>query len=117
LHIRAELSQIPLTDGRKAERRIVNMAAALREEGVKTAAVIVLDLSVGGFRAECEDVLAEGAEVWLKLPGFEAKRSRVVWTKEKDVGCEFEWPLHQKELDQITAPKPRGIARGIFRRV
>lgn len=119
--INAELSQLPIGDGRKAERRIVNIAAALREDGAKKIQVLVLDISVGGFKAESSDTVEEGSEVWLKLEGFEAKRSRVVWVKPKesgcDIGCEFESPLHQAELDQMIAPKPRRIPRGVFRRV
>lgn len=114
MFINAELSQLPVGDGRKAERRIVNLAAALREDGARTAPVIVLDVSLGGFKAEVREPLEDGAEVWLKLPGMEARRSRVVWARDKDVGCEFEYPLHQMELDQIVAPRTRRIPRGHF---
>jgi hypothetical protein len=117
LFINAELSQIPITDGRKAERRIVNLAAALREDGAKTSNIVVLDIAVGGFKAELAEVMEEGAEVWLKIAGFEAKRSRIVWTKGKEAGCEFETPLHPRELEQIVQPKPRKIVKGVFRRV
>jgi hypothetical protein len=117
LFINAELSQIPITDGRKAERRIVNLAAALREDGAKTSNVVVHDIAVGGFKAELSEEMEEGGEVWLKLPGFEAKRSRIVWTKGKEAGCEFETPLHPRELEQIVQPKPRKIVKGVFRRV
>lgn len=117
MFIAAELSQIPITDGRKAERRIVNLAGALREAGAWTAQVTVLDMSTGGFKAEVPEPLEEGSEVWLKLPGLEAKRSRVVWTNDKDVGCEFEWPLHPRELDLVVGPKPRRISRGVFGRI
>ncbi|HEX5181623.1 MAG TPA: PilZ domain-containing protein [Allosphingosinicella sp.] len=117
MFINAELSQIPITDGRKAERRIVNLAGALREDGTKTLRIVVLDISLGGFKADAPEPIEEGSEVWLKLSGFEAKRSRVVWTNGKDIGCEFEWPLHQRELDQIVAPAPRRIPKGVFRRV
>jgi PilZ domain len=117
LFIDAELSQIPITDGRKAERRIVNLAAALREQGAKTSKIVVVDISVGGFKAESEDPLEEGHEVWLKLPGHEARRSRVVWSKDNVVGCEFEYELHPRELEVIVAPAPRRIVKGVFRRI
>ncbi|HEY0113161.1 MAG TPA: PilZ domain-containing protein [Allosphingosinicella sp.] len=117
MFIHAELSRIPVTDGRKAERRIVNLAAALREDGAKTAKIVVIDISTGGFKADVEEPLEIGSEVWLKLPGWEAKRSRVVWAQDKEVGCEFEWPLHARELDLIVAPQPRRIPKGVFRRV
>jgi hypothetical protein len=117
LFIDAELSQIPISDGRKAERRIVNLAAALREEGAKSAKVVLVDISVGGFRAETSEPIEEGHEVWLKLPGHEARRSRVVWAKDNVVGCEFEYELHPRELELIVAPAPRKIVKGVFRRV
>ena len=117
MFIDAELSQIPITDGRKAERRIVNLAAALREQGAKSSKIVVVDISVGGFKAEAEDPHQEGDEVWLKLAGLEPRRSRVIWVRGKEVGCEFEWPLHPRELELIVAPAPRKIVKGVFRRV
>jgi hypothetical protein len=117
LFINAELSQLPIGDGRKAERRVVNLAAALREDGAKTAPIVVVDISTGGFKAEVPDEVEEGAEVWLKLPGCEAKRSRVKWRRGKEAGCEFETPLHESELQLVVAPAPRKIPRGVFRRV
>jgi hypothetical protein len=117
LFIDAELSQLPIGDGRKAERRIVNLAAALREEGARTSKIVVVDISVGGFKAEADVAHQIGDEVWLKLIGLEPRRSRVVWTREKEIGCEFEWPLHPRELEIIVAPAPRRIVKGVFRRV
>ena len=121
MFIDAELSQIPISDGRKAERRIVNLAAALREEGAKTARVVVVDISVGGFKAEADEAHQQGDEVWLKLAGLEPRRSRIVWAREGgkgwEIGCEFEWPLHPRELEVIVAPAPRRIPKGVFRRI
>ena len=116
MFINAELSQLPIGDGRKAERRIVNLAAALREDGAKRAPIVIIDISAGGFKAEMEEDFDDGAEVWLKLPGFEAKRSRVIWRRGKEAGCEFESPMHERELELIVAPKPRKIVKGVFRR-
>jgi hypothetical protein len=115
--INAELSQIPITDGRKAERRIVNLAAALREQGAKKLPIVVLDISVGGFKADASEPLEIGSEVWLKLPGWEARRSRVVWSEGKEIGCEFEYPLHPRDLEMMVAPAPRKITKGVFRRI
>ena len=117
MFINAELSQLPITDGRKAERRIVNIAAALREEGAKKHSVVLLDISTGGFKCDCPEAAEEGAEVWLKLPGFEAKRSRVVWVRGNEAGCEFETPLHASEIEAMVAPAPRKIVKGVFKRV
>lgn len=117
MFINAELSQLPISDGRKAERRIVNIAAALREEGAKRATVVVIDISTGGFKAQTPEPLENGAEVWLKLPGFEAKRSRVIWSRGEEAGCEFEAPLHPREIEAMLTPAPRKIVKGVFKRV
>jgi hypothetical protein len=117
LFINAELSQLPITDGRKAARRVVNIAAALREEGAKKLSVVVLDISTGGFKCETPEPLEEGSEVWLKLAGFEAKRSNVVWIRGSEAGCEFETPLHPRDLEEMVAPAPRKIVKGVFKRV
>lgn len=117
MFINAELSQIPITDGRKATRRIVNIAGALREDGSKTSQIVVLDISTGGFKCDTSEPCEEGSEVWLKVAGFEAKRSRVVWVRGSEAGCEFETPLHPSDLEAIVAPAPRKIVKGVFKRV
>lgn len=117
MFINAELSQLPIGDGRKAERRIVNIAAALRETGAKRFAIVVLDISTGGFKCEAPEPLDDGSEVWLKLAGCEAKRSRVVWVRGNEAGCEFETPLHPRDIEVMVAPAPRKIVKGIFKRV
>ena len=74
----------------------------------------MLATRLGGFRAEAPEPIEDGAEVWLKMAGFEAKRSRVVWTRDKVIGCEFEFPLHQSELDLMVTPAPKKITKGVF---
>jgi PilZ domain-containing protein len=117
LFINAELSTLPISEGRKAERRILNIAAALREEGATTATVFVIDISPGGFKIQSDEPPLEGTEVWLKLPGFEAKRSRVIWAKDKEAGCEFENELHAAEIETLVAPRRKQIPKNVFRRV
>jgi hypothetical protein len=115
LFINAELSTLPTLNGRKTERRIVNIAAALREAGVITTPVQVVDLSTGGFKAAIPAPIQPETEVWLKLPGFEAKRSRVIWSKDGEAGFEFEQPLHPGEIETFFAP-PRRLPKNVFRR-
>ena len=117
MFINAELSKLPIDDGRKAERRIVNLAAALREAGAVTVPVQVIDISTGGYKIQSSAPVEEGSEVWLKLPGFEAKRSHVVWVKENEAGCEFETELHPAELAILVTPAPRrGPIKNLFQR-
>lgn len=99
----AHIAILPTPEGRKAERRIVNLAACLREPGASLAEAEVLDLSVTGFGAETSAALESGSHVWLKLPGLEPVNSRVVWVEGRKAGFEFVTPLHQATLDLIAA--------------
>lgn len=100
---KAHLAILPTPDGRRAERRIVNLAASLREPGATLADAEVVNLSVTGFAAETDAPLEKGAQVWLKLPGLEPTSSRVVWVDGRKKGFEFATPLHPGTLDTITA--------------
>ncbi|HYJ31317.1 MAG TPA: PilZ domain-containing protein [Allosphingosinicella sp.] len=100
---KAHLAILPTPDGRSAERRIVNLAASLREPGASLAEAEVVDLSVTGFGAETDATLEPGAIVWLKLPGLEPTNCRVVWVDGRNAGFEFLCPLHPATLDTITA--------------
>jgi hypothetical protein len=116
LFINAELSQLPVNDGRRAGRRIVNLAAALREKGAVTQPVLVVDVSPLGFKIQTKTPPEAGSEVWLRMPGFEARRSRVIWAEAEEAGCEFESPLHDRDVQALSQPKPRGVVRDLFKR-
>lgn len=100
---KAHLAILPTPEGRRAERRIVNLAASLREPGASLAEAEVVNLSVTGFAAETQAPLERGAHVWLKLPGLEPTNSRVVWVEGNKAGFEFVTPLHPGTLDLVTA--------------
>lgn len=105
---RAQLAILPVVDGRSAERRIVNLAARLREPGATIVDAEVLDLSTDGYKAVTDLVLEAGASVWLKLPGLEPQNSRVVWAEGGKAGFQFTNPLHPATLELIveTGRKP-----------
>jgi hypothetical protein len=107
--IKGQLAHLPHSDLRKAPRRIVNLAASLREQGATSTEVEVLDLSTTGFRVQTQLGLAPGSYVWLKLPGQEAMSTRVVWAEGDIAGCEFVTPLHHASVEQLlvnTRAKP-----------
>ena len=99
---KGQLAILPLPDGRTAERRIVNLAARLREPGATIAEAEVMDLSTDGYMALTELVLEPGTTVWLKLPGLEAQNSRVIWAEGGRTGFQFATPLHQATIDMIV---------------
>jgi hypothetical protein len=100
---RGQLAILPIIEGRSVERRIVNLAARLRDPGATIAEAEVLNLSIDGFMAETDLALETGATVWLKLPGLEPQNSRVVWIEQGKAGFQFATPLHQATLELMIA--------------
>jgi hypothetical protein len=111
---KGQLAILPLPDGRTAERRIVNLAARLREPGATITDAEVLDLSTDGFMALCELVLEPGTTVWLKLPGLEPQNSRVVWAEAGKTGFQFATPLHHATLELLVQTSRRPAPKRHF---
>lgn len=111
---RGQLAILPAIEGRQAERRVVNLAARLRDAGATSADIEVQNLSVTGFMAEGELALEIGAQAWLKLPGLEPQNSRVVWAEDGKAGFEFATPLHPATLELLTATDRRSVPKGHF---
>lgn len=111
---RAQLAALPAVEGRRAERRVVNLAARLREPGATVVDVEVLNLSVQGFMAEAPTPFEPEARLWLKLPGLEAQACRVVWCENGRAGFEFANPLHPATLETLTRAARKPVVRGHF---
>jgi len=111
---RGQLAKLPAADGRRAERRVVNLAAGLREPGAAVSDAEVLNLSETGFMATSELDLEVGQTVFLKLSGLEPQKSQVVWTDGNKAGFHFSAPLHPAELDQITPAERKGPPKNHF---
>jgi hypothetical protein len=111
---RAQLAILPVPEGRSAERRIVNLAARLRDPGATLVEAEVRDLSTDGFMAETSLALETGAIVWLKLPGLEPQNSRVAWAEEGRIGCQFATPLHPLTLEMLVKTTRKPALKGHF---
>ena len=111
---RAQLAILPTPEGRQAERRIVNLAARLRDPGASVSDVEVVNLSVSGFMAEGQVPLEPGTQVWVKLPGLEPQSSRAVWVEGGKAGFEFVTPLHPATLEQLVSTGRQAIPKGHF---
>ena len=109
---RGQLAILP--EGRRAERRIVNLAAHLRETGAEVADVDIVNLSTDGFMAEGEIRAEVGSNVLLKLGGLEPQNCRVVWVEDGKAGFQFSTPLHPATLEMIVAASRKPIPRGHF---
>jgi len=111
---RAQLAILPVVEGRSAERRIVNLAARLRDPGARIIDVEVLNLSTDGFMAETDVVFDIGTNVWLKLPGLEAQNSRVMWAEDGKAGFQFAAPLHPATVGMLAETDRKPIIKGHF---
>ena len=111
---RGQLATLPSAEGRRAERRVVNLAASLREPGAAIEDAEVLNLSTDGFMAKTTLAMEPGQVVYLKLAGLEAQKCRVVWIDEDKAGFEFSTPLHPGLLHQLTSNQRKSIPRGHF---
>jgi hypothetical protein len=100
---RAQLAILPPSDGRRAERRVVNLAARLRVPGAQLADVEINNLSTDGFMARGDFSLEIGASVWLKIAGFSPEQARVAWVEGDRAGFEFVTPLHPGDLEMLIA--------------
>ena len=94
-------------DHRSAERRVVGIAALLREAGGTKWNVDLQDLSMTGFRFESLYSIAVGARVFLTIPTFAPLEAEVAWRSNTGFGCRFAVPLHPAVFDTIAARYPR----------
>ena len=111
---KGQLAILPLPEGRKAERRIVNLAARLREPGAVVTEVEVQNLSIDGFMAQGDFSVETGAYVWLKLHGLEAMSCRVVWIEGDKAGFEFTSSLHPATVQLIAATTRKPVLKRHF---
>ena len=110
----AQLAILPLIEGRSAERRIVNLAARLREPGARIADADVQNLSIDGYMAVTDIQLEVGANVWLKVAGLEPQCSRVAWAENGKIGFQFATPLHPATLELIVAIARKPVPKRHF---
>ena len=111
---RAQLAILPVAEGRQAERRIVNLAARLREPGATIVDAEVLNLSTDGFMAESELPVEAGANVWLKLPGLEPQNSTCAWAEAGKAGFKFATPLHPATVEMLAEANRKPPVKGHF---
>ena len=111
---KAQLAIIPVPDGRKAQRRIVNLNAHLAEPGASVSDIELVNLSTDGFMAQGECQLEPGASVWLKLAGLEPQNCRVVWVEADKAGFEFATPLHPATVELVVSTGRKPIPKGHF---
>ena len=93
-------------DPRLASRTDVEIAALIREPGLRNVEVMILDLSITGFRMRCLTRLTGEKNLFLKLPSFAALESKICWYEGDYLGCEFLQFLHPAVYSHIIAKYP-----------
>ena len=96
----------PPIEGRRAERKLVGIAAHLRELGGSRLDVEVHDLSRTGFRVASVYNIPAGKRVFLTIPSFSAMEAQVAWRDLHGFGCKFVQPLHPAVFDMIAKRHP-----------
>ncbi len=110
----AQLAFLPVNNGRRAERRVVNLAARLRDRGARVVEIDVVNLSTDGFMASVPIALEIGAFAWLKLGGIEPQASKLVWMENGHAGFEFVTPLHDATVELALALGRKPVPQGHF---
>jgi hypothetical protein len=72
----------------RSERRTVRIDGLVRLQG-RDLSVTVTDLSLGGCKILCNEVLPVGEMVELKLPAVQASPATVQWTLPGKAGLRF----------------------------
>lgn len=104
--------EIAAQEDRCAPRTRLEIPASLRPSGGRSFQTNVLDLSLGGFSAQCVNRMHTGSLCWLTLPGLESLQAEVVWWQDNMVGCAFANLLSPIVHDNILA---RFRGDGVYR--
>ncbi|HYI38920.1 MAG TPA: PilZ domain-containing protein [Allosphingosinicella sp.] len=97
----AEVTILP--EHRGSMRRIVNLAATLRENGAIGHKALITNLSESGCQIHWDAQIEEGAEVFVKLTTQFPLRATIMWSKDGIAGCKFATPLTATAILGLTS--------------
>lgn len=103
---RALDKQFGLGDLRLSARAGVEIPAQLRQPGFGKVGVMVLDLSLTGFRMRCMTLMTPEKHVFMTLPSFAALESKICWHNGDLYGCQFVKALYPAVFDHIVSRYP-----------
>ena len=87
---------------RREARSAVAFTCQLRVGNGPWRAASMVDLSCEGFRLAWLPDCAAGKNLWVRIPGIEARLATVRWRDDRGVCCQFERPLHQAVIDFLS---------------
>lgn len=96
-----------LFDQRTAPRHPVDVDGTLRDTENEPHEVVVVDLSLTGFRIPGATDVAVFSRIGLGLTGLGSRSAKVVRRDEQGwYGCTFDVPLTASELRRVVSEKP-----------
>ncbi|HEY9091096.1 PilZ domain-containing protein [Parasphingorhabdus sp.] len=110
---RALDKQFRLGDHRLASRKGVEIPADVRQLGLGKVGVMVIDLSLTGFRMRCMTRLSFEKHIFMTLPSFAAQESKICWHNGDLYGCQFATTLYPAVFDHIVTRYP-SLKEGSF---
>ncbi len=98
---------LQFAEKRRSVRNRTAIRATLEGVGSDALAVVISDLSSGGFRTTVDQKLRPGTPVTLQMEGFTPVEAFVVWQDGDEVGCRFVSELHPAIVDAAIAVSAR----------
>jgi hypothetical protein len=117
MHIAAKMAvDIPASNRRRAEREDIEVSTTLRASGHHGLDVVIRNISTLGFMADAanEDFMS-GDHVRVRLPSIGTVTARIAWSRDGQIGAEFENEIDLQRLRAVlavTGAAPAKRARG-----
>jgi hypothetical protein len=105
-----------LASARQSERLPIDAETRLRPNSWSSLQIRMLDLSVEGFRAECEARVQPGGSVSLDVPGIGAVEAQVEWQRGNQFGARFYAPIELQRCQWTFRQRHHTLARLLVER-
>ena len=102
--------------GRRSKRHKLDAEARLRPNSWSSLQIRMLDLSAGGFRAECEARLQRGGTISLDVPGLGEVEAQVEWQRGDQFGARFFAPIELRRCQWTLRERHHALARLLIER-
>ena len=86
---------------RSAERIRLALEARISNSALRSAYIVVVDISTDGFAFTGFEMFRPGTTILLDLPSLEPQSAEVVWDDGLRTGCRFHDPLSEQELEAV----------------
>ena len=93
---------------RRDPRASVALTCQLRIGSGPWRPASMVDLSCSGFRIAWLPGGGIGRQLWVRIPGLEAKPATIRWRDLGGVGCQFDRPLDMAVVDHLSRRARRG---------